>query len=727
MDKKSRFIYTLILILMLITAAIAGCVSDDGGNEGNEPPTATIVSATPEEGQAPLTVDFEGEGIDNDGEIVTYAWDFDDGEISTEQNPAHTFQDPGYYKVVFTVVDNRGAEADDNVYINVIFAENSPPSASATVNQTRVYVGEEISFIGIGTDPDGIIGLYEWDFEGDGEYDWSSDTTGNTTYTYTTPAIYDAVFRVTDNNLRTDEDTVTITVDSLENRFPVAVIDKPQDGEAFQEEEGVQFDGSSSNDPEGEALTYAWQFGDGTSGHGVTTTHAYAKAGTYTVTLTVSDGDLDAQDTVSITIHEIPPQNNPPSAVIVEPEDGASFEVEDSVFFDGSGSSDPDGDSIAYGWDFGDGVTGTGETTTHTYTVEGTYTVILTVNDGEFSDSDEINIYIAPPGGTNQPPQAVISEPENGARYQINDTVNYDGTESSDPDGDMLNYTWDFGDGKLGYGAITTHKYTINGTYTVVLIVNDSQLEDLDSRVIVIGNEPVLNTPPTAVISSPEMGESFEANEIVYCNGSDSFDLETESDDLSYDWDFGDGGSHSTIANTTHQYTEGGIYIITLSVSDGELNDTASVLITITSPSGDNSPPNAQITEPNGGETFAVNENITFDGSDSSDPDNDAMTYKWYFGDGTIGTGVTTTHSYVSPGVYLVTLEVSDGELNDTDVVTIFITFGGRGSGDQEEPEDSMEAEQLVNIAYLQLRNTKFDAPRTKSQAPNKFQTPKSN
>lgn len=711
MDRRSNWIYALILIIMLIAVAFAGCVSEDDGDEGNEPPTANIISASPDEGKAPLTVEFEGEGIDNDGTIVTYAWDFDDGDISTEQNPTHTFQEPGYYKVIFTVVDSGGAEAEDDVYINVIFAENFPPTATASVNESQVYVGQELAFIGLGTDPDGTIDLYEWDFDDDGTYDWGSVSTGNTTYTYDTAGFYDAIFRVTDNNQATDTDTVTITVDSPENRFPVAIIDEPEDGGSFTVGEPVEFDGSSSYDPEGENLTYVWNFGDGTSGHGETTTHSYDKAGGYKIKLTVNDGDLDAEATVSITIHELPPQNNPPVAEIIEPEDGASFEVSESVFFDGSGSYDPDGDSIAYGWDFGDDVTGTGETTTHSYTEDGTYTVTLTVNDGEYSDSDSIDIYIAPQGGTNQPPTAVITEPDNGDRHQINDTVAFDGTESSDPDGDMLNYTWDFDDGTLGYGVQTTHKYTENGTYTIVLTVNDSKLDDSDSRVIVIGDEVVVNTPPTAVISSPEMGQSFDVNEIVYCNGSDSFDLETDSEDLSYDWNFGDDSAHSTIANTTHQYTAEGMYIITLSVSDGELNDTASVLITITGATSENSAPTAQIVEPNNLATFAANENITFDGSDSSDPDNDPLTYKWYFGDGETATGVTATHSYAAPGVYLVTLEVSDGELNDTDVVTIFVTLGGRGTEGQDEAENGMESEQLGYFTEPVFGNFKFEAP----------------
>jgi PKD repeat protein len=700
MIDKPKLIMLFIVILVLITAAFAGCTSEDDGDEvGTEPPVANIISATPEEGKAPLAVYFEGEGIDNDGTIESYHWDFNDGDTSTDQNPTHTYTEPAYYKVVLTVTDNDGATADDDVYINVYFAENFKPRATATANTDRIMVGEEVSFTGTGTDTDGWITLFEWDFNSDGVYDWSSDVDGNTAHTFNTQGIYDVELKVTDNDQATDTDIITITVDAPGNKYPVAQILEPKNSDSFEIDQLVSCDGTGSSDPEGVNLTYSWSFGDGTTGYGPTTTHSYSNEGSYTIKLRVSDGELDAEDKVTITVHEPAPQNNPPEAMIVEPLEGASAEVDDSVYFDGSDSSDPDGDTLAYIWDFGDGVTGTGEVTTHSYSESGTYTIILTVNDDEFEDTDSVDIFIAPPGGTNQPPSAVIVEPENGERFQINDTVFYSGNESSDPDGDLLNFTWSFGDGEFGYGVMTYHKYALNGTYTVALIVNDTQLDDSDSVVIVIGSGSVPNTPPSAVISSPSMGQSFDAGDTVYCNGSDSFDLETDSNDLSYQWSFGDGSPNSTSADTTHVYLVEGIYLITLTVNDGELEDTSSVMITITAPTGDNSPPSAVIASPTNGANFAVNENITFDGSDSSDPDSDPLTYKWYFGDGTTGTGVTAQHAFTTPGVYLVTLEVSDGEFNDTDVVTVIITtFGSRGSSDDEQPSSLMAKQTVTNI-----------------------------
>ncbi len=140
--------------------------------------------------------------------------------------------------------------------------------------------------------------------------------------------------------------------------------------------ETVSFDGSGSFDPDGTIVSYAWDFGDGATGTGETTTHAYSTAGTYTVTLTVTDDEgATGTDTASVIVTAL---NEPPVAN-AGPDQTAL--VDETVSFDGSGSYDPDGTIVSYAWDFGDGTTGTGETTTHAYSTAGIYTVTLTVTD----------------------------------------------------------------------------------------------------------------------------------------------------------------------------------------------------------------------------------------------------------------------------------------------------------------------------------------------------------
>jgi PKD repeat protein len=145
--------------------------------------------------------------------------------------------------------------------------------------------------------------------------------------------------------------------------------------------QNVTFNGSGSRDPAGGSITgYSWAFGDGTTATGVSATHAYAIAGTYTVKLTVTDSDSETASTTR-TIIVTSTDKQPVAAFTFSP---GSPTVGQPVAFDGSGSNDPAGGSIAgYSWAFGDGATATGVSPTYSYGTPGTYTVTLTVTDSD--------------------------------------------------------------------------------------------------------------------------------------------------------------------------------------------------------------------------------------------------------------------------------------------------------------------------------------------------------
>ena len=134
------------------------------------------------------------------------------------------------------------------------------------------------------------------------------------------------------------------------------------------------FNASASADSDGTIASYAWNFGDGTTGTGVNPSHAYAAAGGYTATLTVTDNRGGTAGT-SVSVTAAAPPNVPPVASYAT---ACTFLA---CSFDGSGSSDSDGTITSYAWDFGDGGTATGSTATHTFGAGGTYTVALTVTD----------------------------------------------------------------------------------------------------------------------------------------------------------------------------------------------------------------------------------------------------------------------------------------------------------------------------------------------------------
>ncbi|GAB3201009.1 hypothetical protein GCM10027261_34480 [Geodermatophilus arenarius] len=137
--------------------------------------------------------------------------------------------------------------------------------------------------------------------------------------------------------------------------------------------------------------------------------------------------------------------------------------------FDGRASVDPDGTIARYDWTFGDGTTGTGATAEHTYAAGGTYTVRLTVTDAAgATGSTERTVTVTAPAA-NQPPTAAFTASATGL------TAAASAADSTDPDGTLTGYAWQWGDGATGTGVSATHTYAAAGTYTVGLTVTDDR------------------------------------------------------------------------------------------------------------------------------------------------------------------------------------------------------------------------------------------------------------
>ncbi|MEA2080351.1 MAG: PKD domain-containing protein, partial [Pseudomonadota bacterium] len=205
----------------------------------------------------------------------------------------------------------------------------------------------------------------------------------------------------------------------------------------------LTLDGSASSDPDG-TIVYSWDFGDGNTGTGASPTHVYITDGTFNVSLTVTD---DAGDTgTDATTATIGLGNQPPVADANGPYSGT---VGVAVSFDGTGSNDPDGTIASYSWDFGDGSTGNGPSPTHIYATASMFNVTLTVTDDTgASDSAGTSAEIVEQP-VNQPPVADANGPYSGTAGVA---ITFDGSGSNDPDGSIVNYSWDFGDGSTGRG-----------------------------------------------------------------------------------------------------------------------------------------------------------------------------------------------------------------------------------------------------------------------------------
>lgn len=225
-------------------------------------PLIATANASPATGVAPLKVTFIGSGIDQTGTITKYEWDFNgdgiyDWSSAFSQNAYYTYARRGTYTAVLRLTDNNGYTDAENIVITV---NPALPVATAQANTTNGGVPLTVNFTGKGTDPDGAISKYEWDFDGDGVYDWSSTVTGNTSYTYSNTGTYNAAFKVTDNDGLTDTDLIVITA-SQPGSPTASASANPSKGKAPLT---VNFSGTAA-DSDGYIALYEWDFdGDGT-------------------------------------------------------------------------------------------------------------------------------------------------------------------------------------------------------------------------------------------------------------------------------------------------------------------------------------------------------------------------------------------------------------------------------------------------------------------------------
>ncbi len=301
-------------------------------------------------------------------------------------------------------------------------------------------------------------------------------------------------------------------------------------------------------DTDGYIAYFDWDFGDGTVWEYTWNEvyYSYSVPGEYTVTVTaVDDSGLTASSSTVIFV-----VSAPVAVISVTPEIGV---VGSPTTFDGTASYSPDGlDIVNYWWDFGDGWGGSGPVVTHTYSQAGTYSVLLCVYDETYvSDYEYIwyEVVVA------MPPVAIAAY--DLSMPLVGEEVTFDGSWSFDPDGTIVRYIWQFGDGAVAEGMTVTHAYEHSGEYEVRLtVVDDTMLTDENTVYITVASVPV-----AAFEMTPERPA---AGDVVTFYAYGSYD---GAGIVDYSWAFGDG----TYANgweVSHQYTETGRYTVTLTVTN---------------------------------------------------------------------------------------------------------------------------------------------------------------
>lgn len=221
-------------------------------------------------------------------------------------------------------------------------------------------------------------------------------------------------------------------------------------------------------------VSYKWDFGDGvTETDGTaTTSHTYARAGQYTVGLTVTEQfcevGANAHCFTASASHTVTVADRPPVAAFTA---SSSVPTGENANFDASASSDPDGTIASYHWDFGDGqsLDTTTPAAAHVYGTAGSKNVTLTVTDNNGSTNTVTHTLTV----TDRPPTASFTAPATVAAGQA---AGFDASASSDPDGTIVTYHWEFGDGQSQDSSSPTasHSYSAPGSMTVTLTVTDN-------------------------------------------------------------------------------------------------------------------------------------------------------------------------------------------------------------------------------------------------------------
>ncbi len=613
-------------------------------------------------------VDFHAAASDPGRDILLYEWNFGDGNSSVNNllEPRHIYEDDGIYTVQVRVRDNDGGIAEDTLIVRVA---NLPPSVDAGPDRT-IDEGQPITLTGAAADPSVRDTLtYWWDLNYNGQ-SFTPDVAGQSvSVTYEDgPANIVAALLVQDDDEGQTLETVNITV----NNLAPTIIDVSNGGPVGE--------GSpltiivEAADVISDALTYAFDWNDDgefdSAGQTGIVSNIWYNQGNFPIGIRIDDGDGgQVYTTTMVSTYNVPP-------IAIVNADTVRFEG-DLVPFDASESSDAGiNDVLTYTWRFGDGSSAAGLNPTHVYADNGVYTTTLTVMDdtnASATASVAVQILNANPVA-NAGADRVVDE---GVRLELVGMA-------TDPGGaDLLTYSWDFAYDGVTFDEEATgssaHVTYFDGPaeINVALRVRDDDYNPSPSAGSQIGESVdvlkvmVENVPPWNVnITSPSDDPYYTTVDVpvnLSGTGTDvAFDALTFSWDFNYrDLNFTEDAVGQVIS---HTWQSSGDYQVALRVYDSDNDYTQS---TRTVSVGGPPVAVAEITPA----TIVEGQSALLDGSGSSDPDDDRLSYTWHFGDGSpTSSGITATHVYPTSGVFTATLQVEDGRGGiSTDLAAVLV------------------------------------------------------
>lgn len=401
---------------------------------------------------------------DEDGLITRYEWDFGDGNTGVGARIDYQYATAGLYTVTLRVYDDSNspcnvATSTADVWIN------RPPVARISA-PSNALPGQTITFDGRrSSDPDGQVASYRWTI-GTETFD-----TPQVQWTVTGDAAIFAVLDVVDNaNTLNSTDRAEHTVTVKTNRLPIA---EAGNDKHVSPERPANYVGDRSRDPDGRIVSHEWIFPGDVRVKGARVSQGITEPGWHTVYLEVTD-DLGGVGRDSLRVRV----NHPPVPVVT-----GTLETTDlTVRLSGAESTDadPDGRIQRYDWTLGDGKSMSGKDITHTYSKPGVYdaTLMVTDNSGTFSSrqTKRFQVTVAERPAVvsavraNRAPEALALITNEAF---VDADVVFDGSKSSDPDGDVLRFEW-FVDGvPVGTAPVLNHVFKTEGRKTVTLRVDD--------------------------------------------------------------------------------------------------------------------------------------------------------------------------------------------------------------------------------------------------------------
>jgi PKD repeat protein len=357
------------------------------------PPPVAAFTATPTSGAVPLSVTFTDQSTNTP---TSWSWNFGDGQTSTAQNPSHAYAAVGTYTVTLTATNAGGSDPEVKTgYITVI---NPPPGTAFTGTPTSGVAPQTVVFTDQSTN---TPTSWSWNF-GDGQ----TSSAQNPSHSYSTPGTYTVSLTATNaggGNTLTRTSYITVTAPAPVAAFTAA----PTSGNAPLT---VTFTDQSTNFP----AAWSWNFGDGQTSTAQNPSHSYDSPGTYAVILTVMNAaGSDSETKIGYITATVP---LPVAAFTGTPVSGP---VPLTVAFTDQSTNSP----TSWSWNFGDGNMAITQNPSHTYIVQGIYTVTLTATNAGGSDP-EIKIgYIT----VGNPPESLVvitSTDKDGRTAKRGDMVN---------------------------------------------------------------------------------------------------------------------------------------------------------------------------------------------------------------------------------------------------------------------------------------------------------------